>query len=110
MKKSHFGVHRLLAVAVLGAMPLVGLACKSKVVGSCDWRPKENRCFDYPDTKAKDDCKGDRVWSDKPCDLAGALGGCETVNGITKWIYPSDTVKSRDDAGTECGSWLEPKR
>jgi hypothetical protein len=93
---------------------LVGAGCDGdKPAGSCDWRSASgDRCFDYPKsevTSGKGICASGRTWSDKGCDRTGSIGGCKTTAGITKWIYPTAAIKTREDAKSECMTdWLGP--
>lgn len=108
-------VRGLCSLGAVAAVVVVSAACKEPFQGSCDWRPAGgNRCFDYT-TAYKDAqgiCDGRKVWSTKPCDLAGAIGGCGTGQGTTKWLWPDAKIKTKADAQLmECTSeWLDPVR
>jgi hypothetical protein len=102
-------------LAVLGALAAALAGCQEHFQGSCDWRPAgNNRCFDYTTgyKEAKDICDGRRAWSPKPCDLTGAIGGCQTNASTTKWLWPDAKIKTKADAQKmECTSdWLDPVR
>jgi hypothetical protein len=105
----------LLAAGIVASTAVTVSACSESFQGSCDWRPAgNNRCFDYTSAykQAQQNCDGRKVWSPKPCDLAGAIGGCSTGQGTTKWLWPNEKVKTKADAQVmECTSdWLDPVR
>src|SRR5262249_35945308 len=103
-------LQRLGAALTLACLALTACACKAESGGSCDGRTAGgNRCFEYTTQEVdtgKSICNQGRKWSDKACNRAGAIGGCETSSGITKWVYPDAKVKTRKDASTECTEWL----
>lgn len=105
---------RIVTCVLVSAVVVASVACNKPPVGSCDHRPSGgNRCFDYGADDAasgKSICTGGKVWSDKPCDLTGSIGGCTTTGSITKWLYPGDKIKDRASAGAECTTWLEAAR
>lgn len=109
-------VHRIGAASLFSTLALSMFGCDSPVAGSCDWRSGGgNRCFDYTADEMRDPksaCVKTRKWSDKPCDLAGSIGGCKTGNGTTKWLYPGGKLKTRKDAEAEaeCTTWLDASR
>ncbi len=103
---------RTTALALL-TLVAVSAGCNGETPkGSCDWRPRgDNRCFDYSAdavTVGKDSCARGGSWRDKPCDLAGSVGGCKTSGGTTKWLFPGGAITTRESASSECTQWLEP--
>jgi hypothetical protein len=115
--KTARALRHVAAVASFSALVLTTFACKRtpEAAGSCDYRSAGgNVCLDFgePDLAAgKKLCAvPTRTWSDKPCDLAGSIGGCRTKGEITKWVYPSDKIKTRADANSGCTAWLDAQR
>ena len=105
---------RVVTCVLVSAVVIASVACNKPPVGSCDFRPSGgNRCFDYGADDAstgKSICTGGKIWSDKPCDLTGSIGGCTTSGSITKWLYPGEKIKDRASASLECSKWLDAVR
>ena len=103
---------KCIGVWLAASMVLAG--CDSGPAGSCDWRTRQgNRCFDYASDAVaigRDGCATTGVWADKPCDLAGSIGGCKMSEGTTKWLFSGGAITTRQSAASECTEWLEPTR
>ena len=98
-------------VALLPSLLLLGGGCKkpksTTILGSCD-RPSTpanpgHSCTDEYDPYGKKNCSAvGGAWSDKRCDLTGAVAACK--HGDTDYWYYSDTEKSPQAVAGICGT------
>jgi len=99
-----------LALVLVAAL----LACKKsgpkEVTASCDMRSAasggSSMCIDFHsdiNDKVRAICSeaSGYVLATKPCDRAGALGGCQKGK-LTNWYYSSTKHTSTDDVKREC--------
>ena len=113
------------SISLLSAMVVVFASAGCNILNArdarCDLRPNKDQCTDQRDFRGpsfftfqgvcdmlKSAGGGGTFTEDARCDMAGAIGGCQSSSADgtkqTNWYYSGTKYKTEADATAECDS------